>query len=135
MVQELFEQDGKDSSIVQRLFRNEAMRKIFFPHAIGVSDLKRLHDEGLFIPNAQHEPSIDSIHTTNPSLLISPYVLRHISSKQMREHFDEVTDLMVEIHNLSFDSEVRNEAIQGLRDHVSQAVEGDVIFERKESCL
>lgn len=128
IVQELFEQDGKDSHVAQRLFENMAMRQIFFPKAVGRDTLKVMEKEGSFIPNRNHEPKEGSIHTTNPTLLISPYVLEHISSKQFRENFDKVAHLMLEMRSLSFDQEASREASIGLR----KEVEGRLFTENKE---
>ena len=124
IVQELFEQDGKGSHIAQRLFENEAMRQIFFPHAVNINELSRMEKEGLFIPNVNHAPKEGSIHTTNPTLLISPYVLEHISSKLFRDNFDKVAGLMQEMRILSFDQEANREASVGLRETVRHGTEG-----------
>jgi len=124
MIQELFEQDGRDSSLVRRLFSNESMRRIFFPNAMTVDDLAVLREQDAFIPNKEHIPDRDSIHMTNPTLLISPYVLEHISSKRFRAHFDQATQLMLDLRRLSIESETRMEAVRGLRDVVRRSIEG-----------
>ena len=124
IVQELFEQDGKSSHIAQRLFNNDAMRRIFFPRAVNIKELKSMEKEGLFLPNVTHVPKESSIHTTNPTLLISPYVLEHISSKLFRNNLDKITDLMQEIRILSFDHEASREASIGLREAARHGIEG-----------
>jgi|GEM_PF-1846021 len=126
LVQELFEQDGKNSQVAQRLFENEAMRQIFFPHAVNTHELHRLENEGLFMSNNNHIPKEHSIHTTNPTLLISPYVLEHISSKQFRNNFDKVADLMQEMHFLSCDHEASVESSIGLREITKRHIEGNI---------
>lgn len=131
MVQELFEQDGKDSHVVKRLFANEALRQLFFPHAKTLSELKELEQNAQLVFNPEHKASFDSIHMTNPTLLISPYVLQHISSKQFREHFDQVAEIMISIRHISFEQEARFEAIAGLRDMAARDVEGKFFHPEK----
>lgn len=125
MVQELFEQDGKDSHVVRRLFANEALRQLFFPNAKTLRELKQLELNTQFLFNHEHQPIHDSIHMTNPTLLISPYVLQHISSKQFREHFDQVAESMISMRQISFGQEARFEAIAGLRDVLAKDIEGN----------
>ena len=96
------------------------MRQIFFPHAVSQNELHVMEKKGLFIPNVNHIPKEGSIHTTNPTLLISPYVLEHISSKLFRNNFDKVADLMKKIRFLSFDQEACNEASIGLRKEIQE---------------
>lgn len=124
LVQELFEQEGHESKFVKRLFSNEALRKICFPNAKCLEDLKKLVETNQFIFNPKHESKEGSIHTANPTLLISPAVLEHVSSKQFRDNFDHVSETMLAMQHLSFDQESSSEAIRGLRETVSRNIEG-----------
>jgi len=127
IIQELFEKEGTNSPTTQRLFESEAMRQVFFPDALPMERLKKIESEGMFIPNPNHKPKEGSIHTANPTLLISPYILKHISSKRFRENFEHVADLMMEIHELSNNHEEAWEAIAGLRAEVRHSLEGQYI--------
>ncbi len=124
LVQELFEIDGKESEFAKRLFTNEALRKVCFPKARNLNDLKKLSETDQFIFNQAHKAREGSIHTTNPTLLISPAVLEHISSKKFRDNFDHVSETMLAMQHLSFDQEASLEAIRGLRETVNHNIEG-----------
>lgn len=124
LIQELFEKEGINSPTAKKLFGNEALQKICFPQAKTIEDLRKFAINNQFIFNPEHRAEKGSIHTTNPTLLISPTVLEHISSKKLRENFDHVSELMLMMRHLSFDQEASLESIRGLRETVSSSVEG-----------
>lgn len=120
-IQEFLEK--RNGNAVRDLFETESLRKILFPNAVKREHLNALEASGLFIRHSNRVLDEQSIHTTNPLLLASPYFLKHVSSQKFREHFDEVSDILLWLRDSMGDSEAEYEAAAELRKECTRILQ------------
>lgn len=115
-IHEIIKNDGKDSELLKRLFQTEALRGILFPFALPFGNINLLQKEGRFIlPKGKVLESLsEGMHTTNPTLLTSPYFLGHIDSDKFRKNLNNVAEIIHEIQFLSKDKEAQIESTKEL---------------------
>jgi hypothetical protein len=123
-IHEIIQKDGKDSELLKRLFLTEALRGILFPFALSFEKIESLQKEGRFrLPGGKLMESLaEGMHTTNPTLLTSPYFLGHISSESFRDNLDRVSEIIHEIQFMTKDKEVQLESTIGLRREVEKGL-------------
>jgi hypothetical protein len=126
-IHEIIQKDGKDSELLKRLFGTEALRVILFPSALSFEKIKLLQKEGRFmLPQGKTLESLtEGMHTTNPTLLTSPYFLGHVSSESFRANLDRVSEIIHGVQFLTDDREAQIESTKELR-HLAE----DVIWRR-----
>lgn len=123
-IHEIILKDGKDSELLKRLFQTEALKEILFPFALTHEKIQRLQTEGKFrLPEGKNIESLTKgMHTTNPTLLTSPYFLRHISSELFRSNINKVSEIIHEIQFLTGNKEAQTESVLGLRREIENGL-------------
>jgi len=123
-IHEIIEKDGKDSELLKRLFKTDSLKEILFPFALDFSIFQRLQKEGLFIISEGKglETLREGMHTTNPTLLTSPYFLRHVSSEAFRSNLNEISETIHGIQSLTEDVDAQRESIIGLRNVIENGL-------------
>lgn len=123
-IHEIIQKDGGDSEILRRLFKTQALRDVLFPFALNFQQLNKLFMEGKFIPTKSMDSLREGMHTTNPTLLTSPYFLRHVSAEKFKDNLSEVSLIIRSIQKVSENNEAQSEAIRGLQSEVKNELGG-----------
>ena len=123
-IHEIIQKDGKDSELLKRLFQTEALREILFPFALSFEKIESLQKECRFrlSKGRSMESLAEGMHTTNPTLLTSPYFLGHVSSESFRANLDKVSEIIHEIQFLTKDREVQAESTAELRREIEKGL-------------
>lgn len=123
-IHEVIQKDGKDSELLKRLFQTEALRGILFPFALPFEKIESLQKEGKFIlaKNRFLQSLENGMHTTNPTLLTSPYFLSHISSESFRKNLNNVAEIIHEIQFMTKDKEVLSESTIELKHEAEKPI-------------
>jgi len=119
-IHEIIQKDGLDSLALNRLFKTDAIKEILFPFALPFEKIKELNDKGKFVvPKETNISNLkEGMHTTNPTLLTSPYFLKHISSELFRKNLTQVSETIHEIQFLTKDKENQTHSIEGFRKEI-----------------
>lgn len=123
-IHEVILKDGKDSELLKRLFQTESLKEILFPFALTPEKIQTLQNEGRFrLPEGKNIGSLTKgMHTTNPTLLTSPYFLKHVSSELFRINLNKVSEIIHEIQFLTKDKEAQTESVRGLRKEIENGI-------------
>ena len=129
-IHEIIEKDGSNSDIMFRLLQTQTLQNLLFPFAMSFDILESLSKEGKFIPAVKLEDLRLGLHSPNPTLLTSPYFLKHINTEIFRANLPAISELIKEIRSLSNQPEGQIESIEGLRQKVQESL-GSIKLEKR----